>query len=163
MSVAMTLRLDDLGVARGLRAVERGAGDLTGLMRRIGTVLETSVSERFERGEGPGGVEWPVSGRAQREGGQTLVDSARLRDSIVSEASSRSVDVGTNVIYAAVHQFGETIKPRTADKLAFRLPDGRFVQVDQVVIPPRPFLGFDARDEADITDTVEAYFEGLWS
>jgi len=160
--VTMTLSLDAAPLDAALGDAIRRATDMTPLMRRIGTVLETSVSERFEQSKGPGGEAWPVSIRARETGGKTLIDSTRLRDSIVSEAEPRAVEIGTNVPYAATHQFGAFIEPIEADtdgaaKLAF-VVNGRLVVVDQVEIPARPFLGFDARDEADIGDTVEAYF-----
>ena len=160
--VTLTVSLDSLefdsAIANGLRQLS----DLTPLMERIGTNLETSVSERFKTGTGPGGIAWPVSIRARETGGATLVDKGHLRDSIVSEADAQSVRVGTNKEYAHVHQFGAFIEPTAADgdataKLAFTLPNGQFVMVDQVEIPARPFIGFDAKDEADIGDTVEAY------
>ncbi|WP_377066988.1 phage virion morphogenesis protein [Roseovarius ramblicola] len=154
----MTLSLDAAPLDAALGDAIRRATDMTPLMRRIGNVLETSVSERFEQSKGPDGGPWPVSIRAREEGGQTLIDSARLRDSIVTEVEPRAVEIGSSLDYAATHQFGATIKPRDAKALAFRLPGGQFVTVGQVEIPARPFLGFDARDEADIGDTVEAYF-----
>jgi len=160
--VALTVSLDSLefedAIARGLRALS----DLTPLMARIGTNLETSVSQRFENSEGPGGIAWPVSHRARDTGGKTLVDSTRLRDSIVSEADAQAARIGTNVPYAHVHQFGMFIEPKDAAddgaaKLAFRLHNGQFVMLDQVEIPARPFLGFDHTDEIEIAETVEAF------
>lgn len=158
--VTLTVSLDSLdfdnAVANGLRQLS----DLTPLMQGIGTVLETSVSERFEKGEGPGGIAWPISHRARETGGKTLVDSTRLRDSIVSEADAQSARIGTNVPYAVTHQFGAFIEPKGGDaaaKLAFTLPNGQFIMVDHVEIPARPFIGFDAKDETDVADTVEAY------
>ncbi|SEK34431.1 phage virion morphogenesis (putative tail completion) protein [Roseovarius azorensis] len=161
--VTLSLTLEDTGLEAGLTDALRQLSDLTPLMRRIGGVLETSVSERFEQSKGPGGVPWAPSQRAREVGGKTLVDSTRLRDSIVSEAGPRSVEVGSNVPYAAIHQSGGTIKPRDADKLAFRLPNGQFVMVDQVTIPARPFLGFDAADEAEIAQEVAAWLAEAFS
>lgn len=166
--VTLTVSLDSLdfdsAIANGLRDLS----DLTPLMERIGTNLETSVSERFERGTGPGGIAWPVSLRARETGGKTLVDSTRLRDSIVSEADAQSARVGTNVPYAATHQFGAFIEPLGADgdataKLAFTLPGGQFVMVDQVEIPARPFIGFDAADEVEIAETTEAWMREVFA
>lgn len=166
--VALRLSLDDLDASESLSEAIRRAGDLTPLMEQIGTVLEFSVSERFKNSVGPGGTPWPVSHRAREVGGKTLVDKGHLRDSISKEASARSVVIGTNMPYAHVHQFGALIEPKTVDedataKLAFRLPNGQFVMVDQVEIPARPFLGFDDADAADIADTVFAYFNGAFS
>ena len=166
MTATLSITLDDLGLGEGLARLLRGTSDLTPLMREIGTVIETSVSERFEQGKGPGGIEWPRSIRVKMQGGQTLVESARLRDSIVSEPDPHGVETGTNVPYAATHQFGAFIEPKSVDtdatsKLAFTLPNGQFVMVDQVEIPARPFLGFDDQDEEDIRDVTEAYLREL--
>ena len=96
----------------------------------VGQILAASTVLRFERGAGPDGEPWEPSRRALEEGGQTLVDSARLRNSITHVASADGVDVGTNVLYAAIHQFGsgDLEKPKN--------------------IPARPFLGLDD-DDAD--------------
>lgn len=161
--VALTFSLEDKGLGAAIERLLAVTGDLTPLMERIGTVLETSVSERFENSRAPGGTAWPVSHRARETGGKTLVDTARLRDSIVTEASQREVAIGTNVPYARTHQFGAFIEPidaadDAAAKLAFFLPNGQFVMVDQVEIPARPFLGIDADDEVDIRSTIEHWF-----
>lgn len=99
-------------------------------------------------------------------------DSKRLRDSIhwqVDEAASEAA-VGTNVIYAPVHEFGATIHAKNAPYLAFQLPGYRtgsgkltafgklaatgeavnaageavnatgWVRMKEVTIPPRPYL-----------------------
>lgn len=162
--VALRLTLDDTGIDAGLTEALRRASDLTPLMQEIGAVLEFSVSERFKNSVGPGGTAWPVSHRARETGGKTLVDKGHLRDSISTEASARSVVIGSTSPYAHVHQFGALIEPKAVDddataRLAFRLPNGQFVMVDQVEIPARPFLGFDDVDAADIADTVSAYFQ----
>ncbi|WP_297772684.1 phage virion morphogenesis protein [uncultured Roseovarius sp.] len=166
--VTLTVSLDSLDFDNAVASGLRQLSDLTPLMQRVGTVLETSVSQRFERGEGPGGIAWPVSIRARETGGKTLVDSTRLRDSITSEADAQSARVGTNVPYAHVHQFGAFIEPIAADgdataKLAFTLPGGQFVMVDQVEIPARPFIGFDDADEVEIGETTEAWMREVFA
>ncbi|NBC34906.1 MAG: phage virion morphogenesis protein [Alphaproteobacteria bacterium] len=112
-------------------------------MTGIGAALEGLVRDRFETGRGPDGRPWPPSRRARAEGGATLVDSGRLRNSIAARPGADSVSVGTDVIYAAIHQTGGTIVPRQADKLVFTTFDGRTVAADRVDIPARPFLGMD--------------------
>ena len=87
------------------------------------------------------------------EGGKTLVDSARLMQSITSNASDTGVEVGTNVLYAAIHQFGGTIRAKTSRGLRFKIGKGRdasWATRQSVTIPARPFLGIDAEDEAEI-------------
>lgn len=103
------------------------------LLAAIGNELVTSVSRRFETGTAPDGSRWPESLRARLTGGQTLIKSGRLRDSIAEtgpQLTARSVEVGTNVVYAAIHQFGGTI-------------------------PARPYLGLSDTDERVIQDLTE--------
>jgi phage virion morphogenesis protein len=105
------------------------------LMDEIGGALETSTRVRFEDGDGPDGKRWTPSKR----GGQTLVDTGRLLASITSNASRTSVEVGSNLIYAATHQFGRD------------------------AIPARPFLGLSVDDGREIEAIVEDYLRGAMS
>lgn len=125
------------------------AGNLTPMWQEIGDSLVTSTAMRFETGRGPGGVPWKPSRRAQREGGRTLIDSGILRASINRAADADGVTIGTNTRYAAVHQFGVTIRAKTSRGLRFRIGD-RWVTKRTVFIPPRPFLGVDDDDRAEI-------------
>lgn len=52
------------------------------------------------------------------KGGNQLQDSGRLRQSIRHELTPNGVEVGTNVIYGPIHQFGGWIRPVNAQKLA---------------------------------------------
>lgn len=66
------------------------------LLTSIGNELITSVSRRFETGTAPDGSRWPESLRARLTGGQTLIKSGRLRDSIAEtgpQLTVRSVEV----------------------------------------------------------------------
>lgn len=132
-----------------LRAAAAQADDPRGLWDNVGAVLAASTQARFERGEAPDGSAWPASIRATLQGGQTLIDSARLMQSITWNADAGGVDVGTNVLYAAIHQFGGTIKPVTQRALRFRVGD-RWVMASEVTIPARPFLGLDRHDEVEL-------------
>lgn len=90
----------------------------------------------FRTSKDPHGKPWkPVL----RAGGQPLVDTGRLRNSLTTRATGLTAEVGTNVLYAAVHQFGATIKPVKAKALRFQL-NGQWFTRKQVKIPARPFL-----------------------
>ncbi len=115
----------------------------------VGAYLVTSTQKRFEEGRSPEGQVWPQSVRALLTGGKTLIDSGRLLQSLTHNATDQGVEVGTNVIYAAVHQLGATIKPVTAKTLSFVIGDRR-VFAKQVTIPARPFLGISNEDEPEI-------------
>jgi len=75
--------------------------------------------------------------------------------------AGRSVTLSTNLRYAAVHEFGATIRPVKAKALRFALPGGGFATVKQAVIPARPFMAFDADDREDVLATVREHIARL--
>lgn len=133
-----------------LARVVENTQDTFGLYDQIGAAMVTSTQKRFEDEAGPDGNPWPQSIRAQVSGGRTLTDTARMVGSITHEPSDMGVEIGTNAIQAAVHQFGATIRPVRAEALHFAIPGGDFATVTEVNIPARPFLGLDDADEAEI-------------
>lgn len=159
--MSATFRLETTGaqaIERAMAGLAARFGDLTGLMEGIGLTLESSTIERFETGRAPDGSAWTPSIRARTEGGKTLVDTSQLRSSITSEADATSVAIGTNKIYAGVHQFGATIRAKSAPFLMFALPGGLGLRrVKEVQIPARPFLGLSAEDEAEILAQTKDY------
>jgi phage virion morphogenesis protein len=156
----VVITVDDADVRARLGALQAAGGDLAPVLDDIGAQLAQHVLLRFEAGTGPGGTPWKPSARALAEGGQTLLDSGRLRDSITHRVGGDTVEIGSDVVYAAIHQFGGTIRAKTAKGLAFTLPwlktktdDGRRV-VQSVTIPARPYLGFDDDDRAAVLGIV---------
>lgn len=130
-----------------------------GLFENLGDYLAASTQRRFETGTAPGGAKWPLSIRAKVEGGKTLVDTGRLSDSIVQETTDHSVAIGTDVVHAAIHQLGGTIKPKTKKALRFKIGKA-WVTAKQVTIPARPFLGIDGDDETEIINIAENWLRG---
>jgi len=126
------------------------------LMEQIGEQLVSSTQQRFEDGQGPDGEDWEPSIRAKEDGGQTLVDTARLKNSIGYEASPNLVAVGTNVEYASTHQFGAEIRAKNAPHLRFQV-GGRWARKKSVTIPARPFIGISAQDIEDTRQTVQTW------
>jgi len=91
---------------------------------------------------------------AMAEIGEALIlsmlrETGRLLGSLSRRADGNRVVVGTNVIYAAIHQFGGTIRPKSGGRLAFRLGRTR-VFARSVSIPARPWLGVSDADRAEI-------------
>lgn len=140
---AIRIEIDDKDVQQALNGMLARAEDLTPAMDRIGAALVTSVIHRFESGMGPDGLPWKPSERAVRERGKTLVDSGRLMASITHVPGRDYVDVGTNVVYAAIHQLG-----------------GQAGRGHAVTLPARPFLGIDEGDRADILAILGDYIMG---
>jgi phage virion morphogenesis protein len=134
--ITLTGKEQSLAALRGV--VERADNPL-GMWERIGMSLVVSTQRRFEEGKAPDGSPWPPSVRALAEGGKTLIDTARLMQSQTYEASYSGVAVGTNVIYAAIHQLG-----------------GEIHRGSHVIrMPVRAFLGVDDDDEREIVAIAE--------
>ena len=116
-----------------------------GIMDRIGRHLVASTLRRFETERAPDGSPWLKSARAIAEGNRTLTDTGRLRRSIahVVGDGGHTVEVGSNVVYAAIHQLG-----------------GRAGKGRQARIPARPYLGIDERDRDAIARIVTRALEG---
>ncbi|MPZ57615.1 MAG: phage virion morphogenesis protein [Rhizobiales bacterium] len=153
------IRVDAEAALRDLGRMMARAEKPRGMFDAIGASLVTSTQMHFERGTGPDGSPWPPSLRALTEGGKTLIDSAILMQSITFVASDTGVEVGTNILYAAVHQFGATIQAKTDQGLRFKVGD-QWVRKDSVTIPARPFLGLDDADSAEIVHIAEDWLAG---
>lgn len=159
--MAFTIALEDLGAREFVDDLGRRAGDLSQLMDDIGAKAANAARERIIRTNvGPDGQPWAPSQRARETGGKTLLETGQLVDSITYAASPRSVEIGSNVIYAGIHQKGGEIRPGSANALSFQLPNGEFATVGKVTIPARPYLGLSEDDEGDIIDLTEQYFAG---
>jgi phage virion morphogenesis protein len=159
--VQLRFRIEDAAAQSGLAALARASGDMTDLMDDIGRRLVSETDRRFETETAPDGTSWKPSRRAIETGGQTLTDKGRLRDSISHQVGPRSVAIGTNLIYAAVHQAGATIRPTSAKALKFRLPNGAFVTTKEVTIPARPFIGISDEGEAAIGELTLAWLDDV--
>jgi phage virion morphogenesis protein len=125
-----------------LNAAARAAIDFTPAMAAIADYMRSEAVTGFETETGPDGARWRPSARALEDGGLTLTDTGQLRQSITAASDATSAIAGTNLIYAAIHQFGGTIRPK-AGKKALATPFGARASV---TMPARPFLGFGADD-----------------
>lgn len=162
--VSYTIALDDIAVTDAFDRVAAAGADLFGLMDKVGRRLVAGARERIVQSNvTPAGVAWPKSLRATISGGPTLLQTSRLLDSIIASPEARQVTVGSNVIYAGVHQAGATIRPVNAKALSFALANGDSVTAGEVTIPARPYLGISEDEAADIGDITLAFFDGLLS
>lgn len=142
--VKVRVELQQLDSTRDrFRGLVARLGNLTPAMDEIGSALTASTLDRFERGKAPDGSPWEPSLRAIADEGQTLVDSARLMQSITHKASQREVEIGTNLIYARIHQFG-----------------GQAGKGRSVELPARPYLGASDDDERAIGEIFDDYLSG---
>lgn len=180
--VSQHISLSDLApqLASDLAQLEGAAVDLSPMMAAIASSLEASTLRRFETEVGPDGEAWLPSQRALSEGGQTLTDTARLRQSVVSAAGPDWAEIGTNVAYAGAHQFGATIKREARQQTIYRRLNGRTGELTaqfvkrgrsnfaqdvtvgdhEIDIPARPFLGVGDEDEVSIIEIITDHFTG---
>ena len=135
---------------RGLEALQQrinklAKGDRKKLLDVIGATVESQTRRRIqEEKESPEGDAWPAwsdNYAARRpEGASLLMSTDHLLDSITFlKEDKNSVAVGSNIIYAATHQFGDEDRN----------------------IPARPYLGVSDDNEKDLIRDVDDYLDGL--
>lgn len=144
--------------------------NMRGVNTALAEAIRASTLERFRNEEAPDGTKWKPSKRTssstRRE--KILTNTSRLKRSINSKADRKGFAVGTNVVYAATHQFGDdsreigplTIRSKKGKSLKFNI-GGRdifvkkvFIPSLKVSIPARPFLGINEEDINEIRATL---------
>lgn len=157
-------------VSKELREIVRRVSDLKPVLAEFGVHMIRSVELTFQAGGRP--VPWPPSIRALRQGGKTLIKSGRLKNSIVASVMGpRTLRLGTNVAYAAVHQLGfagnmtvpEHVR-RVTRAFGRRLKTPTYATVRQhqrlVRIPARPFLVAQDEDVEILKGMLERHVAG---
>ncbi len=177
---AITVDVDDREWRAAFKRLRKRMKDLSPVMDEIGASLEHTTKRRFETETAPSGEPWKPSmpsydrggsgvhpkGGGHTDRGQTLTDTGRLRASFTRQASEDEVIVGTNVVYAAIHQFGGKTRPhviRPRRKKALFWPGlnhpVKKVQHPGSKVPARPFLGISSSDERRIGRIFEDWLE----
>jgi phage virion morphogenesis protein len=169
----ITVAIDDREVQDALKRLVKATGDLTPAMKNIGEYLVQATEQRFDSETGPDGQKWQevsVATRARKKHPKVLTESHRLRRSIHPEADKDSVTVGTNVPYAAIHQFGFSgqVNMPAHDRLiktAFgkELKHPVWARIEpyklQQNLPARPFLGISEADKEEILAIIEDHID----
>ena len=116
--------------------------------------LVTSQTQRRIRSEktSTGGDAW----KPNAEGTSILFQSGALDDSIHHEVGGSEVEVGSNMVYAGIHQYGGEIIPKSKNALAFSV-GGEFVLAKKVTMPARPYVGISAANATEIVSFTEAF------
>lgn len=163
----IVVKIDGLDAVRErLNEVAKRMENLSPIMKAIGERITRQTWERFNAGgPAPDGSPWakPKSPNPKRRG--TLRVTDMLRDSINYRLrGSNAVEVGTNLVYAAIHQFGGRTSPRTilpSRKKALFWPGAahpvRSVKHPGSVIPARPFLGVSADNSAELLGLIDEW------
>ncbi|MDD4864524.1 MAG: phage virion morphogenesis protein [Alishewanella agri] len=149
MTNKITIEHNSQAVIDVLQQLLDNLGDLSEPMQRIAAELEDAAEQAFADEASPStGEAWPVLSDAylkanpKRKGGKMLQASAGgLAASIASEYGDNWAQIGSNKIYAAIHQFGgeDDMAPGPA------------------AIPAREYLGISKETEQNILDILEEY------
>jgi phage gpG-like protein len=153
MAAAGDFPVSDTVTAALQRARDFG-DDMSPTMGEIARTLSNSIRMNFLGQHDPLGAPWIRSQRAIDDGGQTLIASSDLFNSITESwgpnfAAAGPEASGGAAVYAAVHQWGKRIVARAAK--ALRTPFG---PRRAVTIPARPYAGWNNQLETDAIDIL---------
>lgn len=102
-------------------------------MRKIGLIIKNYVDQKFETEGEYNGEKWKgwseswTKERQKRKSakGKILSLEGELRESIDDKITDESVQVGTNKVYAAIHNFGGDVKKRNGE--TFDMPKRQYL------------------------------------
>ncbi|MCL9764306.1 phage virion morphogenesis protein [Neisseria subflava] len=133
------VRIDNISeIQNQLKRLGDGVENRYLLMRRLSETMHTAVKLNFRYAGRP---KW--LGLKYRAG-KPLTDTGRLKDSFSTMYDNDTALVGTNIIYAAIHNFG-----------------GQAGRNRKVRIPQREFLTLTDDDKQALMDDVQDYFSDL--
>lgn len=180
MAAAMEMTLDDLARFLDQRASQLTRIDLTKPMKVILLLAKSSIKENFAGSHAPDGTPWlplkrPRQGKRHRNSTPLpLRDTGLLMASVTSagphhveRTDERSMQVGTNLEYAAIHNFGGTIhKPERARAKPWVFTNGqgqtiftRKIKEHDVTIPARQFIGWGPKLIEQTADVLSEALE----
>lgn len=154
---SLSITLDDAALVRQLGQLIGALTHPEPALRSIGEALQRTTQERFGQGQkqAPDGTPWarnsPVT-IARKGRDNPLYQRGNLQNTIRYQLrGATGVEVGTNLIYGAAHQFGMPKGYAGRNKRGAPLPWGN--------VPARPYLGLSADDEAETLRLLRHYLE----
>jgi phage virion morphogenesis protein len=118
------------------------------LLRVAGAAMQSSIMQTFREEGSPAGSWAPLAASTLKKygkkgpGHKLLVMSGRLRNSITQKVDGNRLLIGSNVIYARIHQLGGAAGRSHASK-----------------IPARPYLVFRPEDPARIAKAMDVFID----
>lgn len=143
------LKVDDQDLVAKLTALDRQVSNLKPFFEEVGEIIKTSVVRNFEVGGRYRAVgDWQGGTSKWQEtsvvtGRKILIDQALLLGSINWWAGSTEVEVGSNLAYSAIHNFG-----------------GMAGRNKSVNIPGRPYMVVQDEDLEQILEVADDYILG---
>ncbi|WP_374467400.1 phage virion morphogenesis protein [Ferrovibrio sp.] len=156
---SVKIDITDEAILTALRRLEDADKTLVpGVLALAGEYGVESTRARIAQGVTPAGVAFaPLNPAyaAVKRGPGILRESGQLSAELAWQLiGADSVEWGSNLIRAAIHQFGGTIEAKDGGSLAFMLGEA-LIQVQSVTIPARPFLGVNDANQAEILNIAE--------
>lgn len=165
----ITIELQSDRVTPALDRLAQLLDDLTPVMDEIGEYLIAATRARFAEGKGPDGTPWAPKSEATIAAYKARKDpvdhrplfgpTGALSSQFSTVATPDSVEIGTNLIYAAVMQFGAEAGQFGARMGTDKRGRSFFMPIPWGDIPARPFLGLSDDDETAILSIVTEWLE----
>ncbi len=201
MSEGIKITVDDPEVLSGLEQLQKAVDDIRAAEEAIGAYLVTSTQRRFEREEGPDGAKWARlsprtanrrigTGKSARIRGydNILRVKRRLEQSVFPDVDQDGIHVGSNLVYAAIHQLGGEINMPARTQTIYQHYDAKKDELDRrfsspshsrneiglrranfardvavkahsITMPARPYLGLDDADRQEIATIIEDHLQ----
>ncbi|HCJ70647.1 phage virion morphogenesis protein [Agrobacterium pusense] len=155
-----SITVDDANTIAALERLYAAAGDLLPVYKNIGVYETQSTKRRFITETDPDGVPWQDLNElyaTTKKGPGKLRGETRELSAIIYQAANDNVEIGSEVIYARIHNEGGVIRPKNASALVFSM-GGQTFKVKSVTMPKRQFLGFSDEDIVEIQAIIQDHF-----
>jgi phage virion morphogenesis protein len=149
----LQIEVKDQGLTDLVNRITGHMSNMTPVFKVIGEIVLESVQRNFEGHRSPEGKKWEKlspdyaawKAKKGKNAADILIFNRILMGSIHPKAESDRAQVGTNIVYAAVHQFGIGRRSNLKTKR------------EMGAIPARPFLGVRDDDWPWIRAAVETF------
>jgi len=161
----VVIKTDNRTVLAGLDEARIAVADVPLMLRVAGELMRASIARTFRDQGSPAGS-WPklaastLKKKAYTSGHKLLILSGRLFGSISYQVSGNALNIGTNLVYAAVQQFGSADRVGGSIGAQARIAGRAAKNGRHQNIPARPYLVFRPEDPARIMEGFEAYLAG---
>ena len=183
--VGTRLTIDDKQFNKSIKSMFARISNKDIVLKDIGQEMYNNTLERFKNEVDPKGNKWKplaestiTSQKTTKYqqlaagsviGGRKILQGLGMRGGLLGsinvQTDGDSVAIGTNKLYAAIHQFGgktapHVIRPKNKKALKFGNTIVKSVNHPGSDIPARPFLGVSDKDKKYIEMVVKKMFVG---
>jgi phage virion morphogenesis protein len=185
--VKVTANVDVDGSESAIARLDAALASPTPLLRELGEYLLASTKDRFKAQAAPDGTPWQALSprylaRKRRNKDKILTLRGFLRSQMAYQLEGAdTVAVGSNLAYAAIHQFGGEIQRQAREGTIFRKQNKagalarRFSKKNAkgavatkvkigaltIAMPARPYLGLSAADRGELQARTQDFLAGL--